>query len=257
MRQRLSVFVTTYNNAQTLPQCLDSVAFADEIVVLDSGSDDDSQAIAEGRGARVFVEPFRGYGPQKQSALAKTSNRWVLLLDADEALLPEAVGAIQRALADPQAAGYAMPRREWLFWRWPHARTRLNYFLRLFDKERGRISDEPVHASPKIDGPVLRLDAPFVHYGERDLHTKVEKINHYSTGLVADARLDRHRFLLARMVLYPPLVFLRHYVFKRQFLNGVAGLIASRTMAFYAFLKYAKRYEARRRRGTPEPGQPH
>lgn len=247
-RQPLSVFVTTYNNAATLARCLDSVAFADEIVVLDSGSDDDSVELARARGAKVYVQPFAGYGAQKRAALAKTCHRWVLLLDADEALSAEAAAEIEQVLIDPQAAGYRLPRREWLFWRWPHPATRLNHFLRLFDRKRGSISDEPIHASPKVDGPVHDLSASFDHYGERDLHTKVDKINHYSSGLIADSRPGRHRFLLVRMLFYPPVVFLRHYLFKRQFLNGIAGLIASRTMAFYAFLKYAKRYEASRRR---------
>lgn len=246
-RQSLSVFVTTFNNAATLPACLASVAFAEEIVLLDSGSTDDTVAIAQAHGARVFVEPFKGYGPQKRSALEKTSHTWVLLLDADEELTPEATDEIQRVLIDPQAAGYSLPRREWMFWRWPHPATRLNRFLRLFDKRRGRISDDPIHAAPKVDGRVQRLDAPFLHHGERDLHTKIDKLNHYSTGLVADARPGKQRLLVPRMLLYPPLVFLRHYLFKRQFLNGSAGFIASASMAWYAFLKSAKRLEARKR----------
>lgn len=245
-REPLSVFVTTFNNADTLARCLESVAFADEIVVLDSGSTDETRAIAEGRRARCFVEPFKGYGAQKQSALEKTTHRWVLLLDADEALTPAAADAIQRALEAPAAAGYTLPRAEWMFWRWPHPGTRLNQFLRLFDKTRGRMSDDPVHAAPKVDGPVANIDAPFLHYGERDIHAKVDRINCYSTGLVRDTRKGKQRFLIVRMAFYPWFVFLRQYVFKRQFLNGAAGFIASVTMAYYAFLKSAKRYEARK-----------
>lgn len=247
-RQPLSLFVTTFNNAGTLAACLDSAAFADDIVVLDSGSSDDTVAIASARGARVYVEPFKGYGAQKRSALARTRHDWVLLLDADEELTAEAGAAIRAVLDDPRAAGYELPRQEWLFWRWPHPGTRRNHYLRLFDKRRGSIGDDPVHAAPRVDGPVLRLAAAFLHHGERDLHTKVDKINHYSTGLVADARPGKQRLLLLRMLLYPPLVFLRQYLFKRHFLNGSAGLIASATMAWYAFLKSAKRLEARKRR---------
>lgn len=242
-REPLSVFVTTFNNADTLAQCLNSVAFAEEIVVLDSCSTDDTRSLAEAHGARVFVEPFKGYGAQKQSALDKTVHRWVLLLDADEALTPEAAIAVQSVLQAPKAAGYALPRQEWMFWRWPHPATRLNHFLRLFDKTRGWISNDPVHAAPKVDGSVEKLAAPFLHYGERDIHAKVEKINHYSTGLIRDTRRSKQRFLIARMVFYPWFVFLRHYVGKRQFLNGAAGFIASVTMAYYTFLKSAKRYE--------------
>jgi glycosyltransferase involved in cell wall biosynthesis len=254
-RQPLSLVVTTLDNAATLARCLDSAAFADDIVVLDSGSSDATVAIARERGARIFVEPFKGYGPQKQSALDKARHDWVLLLDADEELTAPAAAAIERALVAPQAAGYTLPRREWLFWRWPHPGTRLNRFLRLFDRRRGRMGSDPIHAAPRVDGPVLALDAPFLHHGERDLHTKVDKINHYSTGLVADARPGKQRFLLARMLLYPHVVFLRQYLFKRQFLNGSAGLIASATMAWYAFLKSAKRLEARKRRDGDGDGR--
>ncbi len=246
--QPLSVFVTTFNNAATLPACLASVAFAGEIVVLDSGSSDDTVAIARSHGAQVYVEPFKGYGPQKQSALEKTSHDWVLLLDADEALTPEAGEEIRTVLLAPQAEGYSLPRREWMFWRWPHPATRLNHFLRLFDKRHGRLGDDPIHAAPRVSGRVLRLAAPFLHHGERDLHTKIDKLNHYSSGLVGNARAGRQRFLLLRMLVYPPFVFLRHYLFKRQFLNGSAGFIASASMGWYAFLKSAKRLEARKRR---------
>ena len=251
-REPLSVVVTTFNNADTLVQCLDSVAFADELVVLDSGSTDDTRAIAEAHNARVFVEPFKGYGPQKQSALDKATHRWVLLLDADEALTVQAATAIENVLIAPKAAGYTLPRKEWMFWRWPHPAMRFNRHLRLFDKTQGRIDGDPIHAAPKVNGAVAKLRAPFLHYGERDIHAKVDKINRYSTGLARDGRKNRQYFLVPRMVVYPPFVFLRHYIGKRQFLNGTAGFIASVIMAYYAFLKSAKRYEAKRRGSTAD-----
>jgi len=251
-RRPLSAVVTTFNNAATLARCLDSVAFADEIVVLDSGSHDQTCAIAMAAGARLYTEPFRGYGPQKQSAIDKARHDWVLLLDADEELTPDAAAEIAAVLQAPGADGYTLPRLEWLFWRWPSALARPNRFLRLFDRRRTRMGDMPVHAAPQVDGRVARLRAPFLHHGERDLHTKVDKLNHYSTGLLADARPGKRRFLRLRMVLYPPFVFLRQYLFKRQVFNGSAGFIASATMAWYAFLKSAKRLEAARRRGRPD-----
>lgn len=250
----LSVFVTTLNNARTLDRCLASVDWADEIVVLDSFSEDETLEIARRHGCRVEQQAFAGYGPQKQAALELTRHHWVLLLDADEALTPEARDAIRKVLAEgPRAAGYRLPRIEQMFWRLQSPRSRLNDFLRLFDKRRGRISDMPIHAGPEVDGPVERLVAPFVHFGEVDIHTKVDKINHYSTGLVAD-KLDRgQRGERWRMIVYPPWFFLRGYLFKRQFMNGWAGFVSSVVGAFYVFLKYAKLYEHRRRQ-RPRPG---
>ena len=246
--EKLSAFITTFNNADTLERCLASVAFADEIVVLDSFSSDDTVAIAKKHGCGVHQHEFLGYGKQKQMALEHTSNDWVLLLDADEMLSPGLQDEIQALLrAGPRAAGYALPRREQVFWRMNHSGVRLNYHLRLFDKRRGRISDMPVHAAPKVVGRVEKLNQPFFHFGERDIHEKVEKINAYSTGLISD-KLARGRSANPLILLfYPPWVFFRTYVIKRAFLDGWAGFISSVVMGFYAFLRYAKLYEHKRR----------
>lgn len=240
----LSVFVTTYNNGRTLPACLESVKWADEIIVLDSFSTDDTLVVARRYGALISQQMFIGYGPQKQSALAATTHDWVLLLDADEALSPDLQKELRQVLADgPVADGYEMPRQEQMFWRMYHPGTRMNYYLRLFDKRKGLIDDMPIHAAPKIQGSVARLSSPLYHYGETNIHTKVEKINAYSSGLVAD-KVRKHRWgIRLIMIVYPPLFFIRSYLFKRNFLNGWAGLINSVIAAFYVFLKYAKLYE--------------
>jgi glycosyltransferase involved in cell wall biosynthesis len=244
--EKLSVFITTLNNAHTLPACLESVKWADEIVVLDSFSSDDTEAIARRYGCRFFQHAFLGYGPQKQLALEHTTHRWVLLLDADEALSPAAQAEIRALLQrGPSADGYEIPRQEQLFWRMNHPGVRMNHFLRLFDKTKGRVDDMPIHAAPKVKGRIERLHAPFYHFGETDIHTKVEKVNGYSTGLVADKVQRRQRGSPWMMVFYPPLAFLRIYLFKRNFLNGWAGFITAVIGAFYAFLKYAKLYEHR------------
>lgn len=243
-RTRLSVFITTYNNGRTLTACLESVKWADEIVMLDSFSTDDSLAIGQRYGAHVTQHEFMGYGPQKRMALAATAHDWVLLLDADEALSPALQTEIRQLLErGPTADGYEIPRQEQMFWRMYNPATRMNYYLRLFDKRKGAIDDIPIHAAPKVSGRIARLKAPLYHYGETDIHTKVEKINAYSTGLVAD-KLKKQRWGIPLIMLfYPPLFFIRSYVFKRNFLNGWAGFINSAIAAFYVFLKYAKLYE--------------
>ena len=241
MREPLSLIVTTMNNAMTLRRCLESAAWADDIVVLDSGSTDATLSIATEFGARVFHEPFKGYAAQKQSAIDKARHRWTLLLDADEALADDARVAIETALAAPQVAGFRLPRREQVFWTFNHAGVRLNTHLRLFDRTRVRMNDVPVHAAPETREPVATLrSAVFVHYGEPDIATKVAKINAYSSGLVEHKRGKRRRFLAARLVFYPYVFFLRQYVGKRWFLDGWAGFINAVSAAYYVFLKYAK-----------------
>lgn len=259
--QKLSVFITTLNNAHTLPTTLESVKWADEIVLLDSFSTDDTLNIAEQYGCKIFQHHFLGYGPQKQMALDHTTHRWVLLLDADEALSADLQTEMRALLARGlDYDGYAIPRQEQMFWQMNHPSTRLNCFLRLFDKQKGKMNNVPVHAAPEVNGRIGRMRAPFYHFGEVDVHTKVEKINGYSTGLVVDKVARKQSANPWRMVVYPPFVFVRSYLFKRNFLNGWAGFIISVSGAFYAFLKYAKLYEYRQfeRYGTTllPPGAP-
>ena len=244
MSHPLSVIVTTFNNEATLQRCLESVGFADEIVVLDSFSTDATVAIAKRCGAVVQQQEFAGYGPQKAAAMALASHDWILLLDADEALGESAQRTIREVLKHPRAAGYTLPRIEQMFWRWQTPWTRANRYLRLFKRSEAEIDDLPIHAAPKVAGEVIALNAPFYHFGETSIHVKVEKINHYSSGLVSTKRRSTVA-ALATMIIYPPLFFLRTWILKRHILNGWAGLIHSVTGAFYVFLKYAKVYEAR------------
>lgn len=253
MRESLSVVVTAYNSEDTLEACLASVAWADEVVVLDSGSTDATIDIAQRHGARLHVQPFAGYSAQKQAAIDLARHRWVLLLDSDEALPAGAAAGVQRALESPSCAGYQLWRREWVFWRWQSPRARLNHYVRLFDRERARMSGHSVHEAVQVDGPVGRLDVVLDHYGEPDIAGRVDKANRYSSLQAAeDAR--RHRAWLGwRLVAYPAVAFLRYYLLRGHWRAGWAGFIAARVHAFYAFLKYAKLHEARVRaaQGTP------
>jgi len=247
-REPLSVVVITYNNGGTLDACLRGVTWADEIVVLDSGSTDDTVAIAERYGARVAVHPFDEFGLQKQRAYDMASHDWILNLDADETLTEGSREVIEQALVAPRHAGFRLPRRELLFWTVQSRWGRRNGLLRLFDRRRGRMNDVEVHAAVEVDGPVKTLRrADFINHGDVDIATRMNKINRYTSAMVAHKLRKRQRFTGLRMVFYPPVFFLRQYIVKRYFLDGWAGFIASATGAFYAFLKYAKLHEARER----------
>lgn len=246
-REALSVVVTTFNSADTLDACLRGVSWADEIVVLDSGSTDATLAIAAHYGARIHAQPFAGYSAQKQAAIDLASHRWVLLLDSDESLAPTAAALLQQALAMPAHAGYQLWRREWQFWRWQSVRSRLNHYVRLFDRQRARMSDHEVHESVLVAGTVGVLDVIIDHYGEPDIAGRVAKANRYSSLQLADLAPRKVRWLRLRMVAYPTVAFLRYYVLRGHWRSGWAGFIAARIHAFYAFLKYAKLYEWQRR----------
>jgi len=247
-RERLSVVVTTFNNADTLDACLQGVSWADEIVVLDSGSTDATAAIAAHYGAHVHTQPFAGYSAQKQAAIDLASHRWVLLLDSDESLDADAAGRLQQALLTPQHAGYQLWRREWQFWRWQSRHSRLNHYVRLFDRQRARMSGHEVHEEVQLDGSMGVLDVVIDHHGEPDISGRVTKANRYSSMQLTDLARREVRWLRLRMVSYPTVAFLRYYVLRGHWRSGWAGFIAARIHAFYAFLKYAKLYELRRRR---------
>ena len=245
-REPLSVVVTTFNNAGTLDACLRSVAWADEIVVLDSGSVDATLAIAAHYGAHVHAQPFAGYSAQKQAAIDLASHRWVLLLDSDESLAPAAAALLQQVLQAPVHAGYQLWRREWQFWRWQSLRSRLNHYVRLFDRQRARMSGHQVHEAVLVDGSIGVLDVVIDHYGEPDIAGRTAKANRYSSLQLADLGRRKVSWLRLRMVVYPSVAFLRYYVLRGHYRSGWAGFIAARIHAFYAFLKYAKLYELRR-----------
>jgi glycosyltransferase involved in cell wall biosynthesis len=242
----ISGVVTTFNNAETIRACLQSLhTVCTEIIVLDSGSTDATQAIAETFGVRWFVQSFAGYSAQKTAAIVKASYDWIVLLDSDEALDAAAQAAITQALTakDTAAKAYAINRSELIFWRYQHPWSHHNAFVRVFDRRFGRISNHAVHESVQVDGVVQRLPGLIVHHGDRSIEAKAHKLNRYSTLAVIDKKPAARMHLLWRIVLYPMWYFFRSYILRRQFLNGTAGWINSVELAHYAFLKYAKLYE--------------
>lgn len=246
--QKLSVFVTTYNNEETLSACLASLSFADEILVLDSLSTDATREIAASYDARVTQNVFLGYGRQKQLALDQTKHDWVMFLDADEMVsmeLAEHLNQLKLAgdLGKNGVAAYEFPRNEQVFWRMSARSTRKNFYIRLFRRDLAQFSQMPVHATVEISGAVERVDLSFFHFGEVDIFTKVAKTNAYSSGLVRDKVAKKRSANPWIMVFYPPFFFVRSYFFKRGFCNGWAGFVASVIGSFYVFLKYAKLYE--------------
>ncbi len=205
-RVPISVIVTTFNNARTLPALLESVRWADEVLIVNSFSTDATQLIAQKYGARFVQYKFRGYGPQKQLAMDLAAHDWVLLLDADERVTPELAQEI--ASLNTQGfskSGYSIPRQEQIFWRMSSLKVRANGYLRLFDRRQTAMNEVPVHAAPMTTGAVGRTQHSFQHFGDTSIHAKVARVNSYSTGLVGFKA--RSNPLL--MVFYFPVVILQ------------------------------------------------
>jgi len=238
----LSLCVITRDAAGQLAGCLASAPFAGEIVVVDSGSSDDTVEIARRCGARVFVQPWLGFGPQKNFAVAQAAHDWVLCLDADERVTPELGAAIRSALAaTPVAAAFAMARRNRFLGRWlRHGEGYPDWIVRLFDRRRARWSDAAVHENVAADGPIVRLDGDLLHESAESLDAYVAKQNRY-TSLQATAMHARgERAGLWRIFAAPVARFLRLYIVRLGFLDGAAGFVHIAIGSFASFLKYAK-----------------
>jgi glycosyltransferase involved in cell wall biosynthesis len=237
----VSVTVITRNESAHIDACLASVEWADEVIVVDSESTDDTVARAQARGARVMVRPWPGYAAQKNWAAEQASSDWILSVDADERVSPRLAAEIRQVLRDPAASGYRVPRVTWHLGRWIRTTDWYpDYQLRLYDRRRARWAAKRVHESVTAEGPVARLTQELQHYAYRDISHHHATMDRYTT-LAADEMFDAGRSAgLADLVLHPPAAFLRNYVLRRGFSDGVPGFIISAMNAYYVFLKFAK-----------------
>ena len=238
----LSLCVITRDAAGQLADCLASAPFAGEIVVVDSGSRDDTVEIARRCGARVIERPWLGFGLQKNFAVASAAHDWVLCLDADERVTPALGAAIGAAIAGaPAAAAYAMARRNRFLGRWlAHGEGYPDWNVRLFDRKRARWSDDAVHEHVIADGPVARLAGDLLHASAESLDAYVAKQNRYTTLQAEAMRARGERASAMRLVGSPLARFVRFYVVRLGFLDGVAGLVHIAIGCFASFVKYAK-----------------
>ena len=237
----------TLNAAAQLPDCLASVAFADEVVVVDSGSSDDTAQVAARYGARVIVKEWLGFGRQKQFAVEQASHDWVLCLDADERVSPELRASIERALAAPVAPVYRMARCNRFLGRWlRHGEGYPDWSPRLFDRHNARWSDDPVHEKVLYAVTPGTLEGDLLHDSAEDLSRYLDKQNRYTT-LAAEQLYERGRNAGAFELLASPAVrFLKFYVLRLGFLDGIAGLVHIGIGCMNSYLKYAKLIEMRR-----------
>ena len=249
----LSVILVTKNESARIDACLASVSFADEWIVVDSGSSDDTAARARGHGARVFVtDDWPGFGAQKQRALGHAGGDWVLSLDADEQVTPELAASIRAVVAGPASpAGYEMDRLSSFCGQWiRHGDWYPDRVLRLFRRDSARFTPDAVHERVSIDGPIGRLQGHLLHDTMPTLADALAKMNRYSSGRAADLSAAGKRGGLARGLGHAAWAFLRSYVLKRGFLDGSAGFILATYIAEATYYRYLKMAELARRLPT-------
>ncbi len=247
-RRRLTVTVVTWNEEERLRACLESVAWADEIVVVDAESTDKTVPVAREFTARVWVRPWPGFVAQKNFALEQASGDWVLALDADERVTPELHERIVGILSeDGPADGYSMPRRN-IFWgSWVrHGGLHPDDQLRLFRRGAGQFVGDEVHESVRLAGRVEPLREALVHHSYRSLEDFIERSNRYSTLAARDWIRRGKRVGLADLVVRPLGRFLSMYIVRRGFLDGWRGFVLAVLYADYVFLRMAKAWESSR-----------
>jgi glycosyltransferase involved in cell wall biosynthesis len=243
----LSVVLITQNAAAQLPDCLASVAFADEVVVVDSGSSDGTAALAERYGARVLAMEGLGFGPQKQFAVEQAAHDWVLCLDADERVSPELAASLVRALEAPAAKVYRMARRNRFLGRWlRHGEGYPDWSARLFDRRHARWSDDTVHEKLLYAVSPGTLAGDLLHESAEDLGRYLEKQNRYTTLAAQELHRSGRRAGLAELALSPVVRFFRFYLLRLGFLDGLPGLAHISIGCMNSFMKYAKLIELQR-----------
>jgi glycosyltransferase involved in cell wall biosynthesis len=245
---KLTVTVIARNESANLGAALDAVSWADEILVVDSRSTDDTADIARCRGARVIVRDWPGYSAQKNFAADEASHDWVLSLDADERVTPGLASEIRGLLRDePSARGYRIPRVSFYLGRWIRSTDWYpDYQLRLYDRRVARWAGL-VHEGVDVDGPVGRLRADLQHLPYRDIAHHLQTIDRYTTLAARQMRERGVTVGIAGLVARPAGAFLRNYVARGGWRDGSVGLVVSVLNSYYVFLKFAKLWETGRK----------
>jgi glycosyltransferase involved in cell wall biosynthesis len=247
-RPPLSVCVVALNEEDRIADCLRSADFADEWIVVDSHSTDRTRDIAAGLGARVIERDWPGHVQQKNVALDAATHDWVLCLDADERVSPELRAAILAALGrDDLPDGFRFPRRNRYLGRWiRHGGWYPDRKLRLFRRGRGRWVGQNPHDRVHVDGRVEDLTGDLLHDSYRSLSDHLRTIDSFTTIAAREKLAAGGTATILDLTLRPWWKFVRMYVLKAGFLDGVPGFVIAVTGAYYVFLKYAKLWEARR-----------
>lgn len=256
---KLSVTVITKNEAAHIAACLASVSWADERLVVDSGSTDGTPDLARAAGARVIVRDWPGYSVQKNFAASQASYDWILSVDADERVTPELSEEIQLLLRTPPSrAGYRVPRVTWHLGRWIRTTDWYPDFqLRLYDRRRAEWPIRRVHESVAIKGgagSAGQLSGELQHYAYRDISHHHRTMDLYTSLAAEEMYAEGRRASVVDLLIHPPAAFLRNFLLRRGVGDGAPGLIISAMNAHYVFLKFAKLWalgQASARKGDP------
>jgi len=242
----VSVIILTLNEEGNIRECLESVSWATERLVIDSESTDRTVAIARECGATVLNLPWKGYGPTKNEALAVAKGDWILWLDADERVMPELAAEIQGlgGMEDGGPAAYTVARRAYFLGKWiRHAGWYPGRVVRLFRRGHGRFTEPRVHEGVEVNGEIGALRNDLIHFTDPSIHHYFVKFNRYTTLAADDLRNRGKRFGLSGLLVHPIFTFFRMYILRQGFRDGIQGFILCTLSSCYVFVKYAKLWE--------------
>jgi glycosyltransferase involved in cell wall biosynthesis len=245
---KLSITIITYNEESNIRRTLESVTWADEIVVVDSGSTDRTVEICRNYTDKVFHQDWLGFAKQKNLAIDKTSGDWILSLDADEPIEPALADEIRAIIISPQSYdGYSIPRKTFFLGKQiMHGGWYPDYNLRLFRKGKGRFEERAVHEAVRVQGSVGSTRHAIEHYAYPDLASYLASINKYSSlavDVMGEKGISGFKTSGMNILVRPLLTFVLKYFFRLGFLDGKHGLVLNLFHSYYVFAKYAKAWE--------------
>jgi glycosyltransferase involved in cell wall biosynthesis len=242
----LTVIVITHNEELNISDCLDSVKWADEIIVVDSNSSDNTTGLAKQYTTKVFTKEWKGYSEAKNFAIDQATNNWILSLDADERVTPELSKEINLILRNPESEykAYEVGRRAYFLGKWiRHCGWYPGYVVRLFKRQEGRYNESRVHEKLQVNGNIGRLKNDLIHLTDRNLDHYFSKYNNYTSLAAQDLFENSRSFKITDIVFRPVLTFIKMYFLRFGFLDGIHGFVLSFLSASYVFTKYAKLWE--------------
>lgn len=240
----LTCLIITKNEEANIQDCLRSVQWATERLVVDAESRDRTVELAQSEGAKVLVRPWPGFGQQKNFGMAQAQSEWILILDADERVTDDLRREI-RACLDRWNSGspvaYRIPRRNFFYGAWVrHGGVYPDYQIRLFRRGSAKYNEAAVHENLMVEGEIGTLDSPLDHHTERSIRDHFRKFGLYTTLAAEEKAKSVQRVNVADLLIRPPVVFVKTYVLKQGLRDGVRGLIVSTFASMYTFVKYAK-----------------
>ena len=241
---KISATIITLNEADNLENCLNSLEWCDEIVIVDSGSNDNTIEIAKRFGAKVFYNEFKGFGEQKQFAVSKAKNNWILSIDADEIITDELKNNILKLDKKGEVSGWNIPfRTNFLGKVLLHGTCGMEFHLRLFNKKHATFTDSKIHETVTSSERIANLKGFIIHQPYSNLNHYFLKFNEYTSMMAQHYYLQKKNLSVIKIFVKQPIAFFDVYIMRLGFLDGFAGFIWAFLHSFYSTIKYIKLYE--------------